>query len=65
MKSALIRPADDFWLYRRYVKRFGDPNLAKNKALGHVVGRSEGVRGVIVPGDDGEGSYVFLVPSDP
>ena len=53
----LIMPEDDFWLLPRYIKQFGDPSSKGNKAKGHRVCRKHGYKGVVVPGDDGEGPW--------
>ena len=53
----LIMPEDEFWLLRRYRKKFGDPKSKENKARGHKVCRKHGLKGVVVPGDDGEGPF--------
>jgi len=55
--SALIMPDDDFYPLARYIKKFGDPRDPKNRKRGHVVGYSQGHKGVIVPGDDGIGPW--------
>ena len=56
-KPKLIMPEDDFWLLPRYIKKFGDPNSKENKKKGHRVCRKHGYKGVVVPGDDGEGPW--------
>ena len=53
----LIMPEDDFWLLPRYIKKFGDPSSKENKKKGHRVCRKHGYKGVVVPGDDGEGPW--------
>ena len=50
----LQRPDDLFWKLNRYKRRFGSPYAPKNKKLGHYISICEGIKGVIVPGDDGE-----------
>ena len=52
-QTSLIRPEDAFYPIARYEKKYGSPLLQKNKALGHKVAKIDGVKGVIVPGDDG------------
>ena len=49
----LIRPADDFYPMERYRKKICSPDDPKNKKLGHKRSCVGGVKGVIVPGDDG------------
>ena len=51
--SELARPEDDFYPWARYFRRFGDPRAARNRKLGHKISVVEGVKGVVVPGDDG------------
>ncbi len=53
----MVRPADDFWPLARYTKKFGDPLSSRNRKLGHVKTVAEGVAGVAVPCDDGEGPW--------
>lgn len=53
----LILPEDDFLLLPRYTKKFGDPNSKENKEKGHKVCRKHGYKGVVVPGDYGEGPW--------
>ena len=53
----LIRPDDEFWQMARYKKKFGSPDLPKNRGLGHKKAMVSGHKGVIVPGDDGEGPW--------
>jgi hypothetical protein len=55
--SFLERPDDWFWPMNRYRKRFGSPNLPKNKRLNHVISVVDGEKGVVVPGDDGSGPF--------
>ena len=55
--SFVERPDDWFWPMHRYRKRFGSPNLPKNKSLGHVQSMINGDKGVVVPGDDGIGPF--------
>jgi len=55
--SFVEKPDDWFWPMHRYRKRFGRPNLPKNKSLGHVQSMINGDKGVVVPGDDGIGPF--------
>ena len=41
----------------RYKAKFGSPLLPKNKQLNHVATICDGIKGVIVPGDDGCGPF--------
>ena len=56
-KSQLIRPDDDFWPLKRYKSKYGDPRDPANRKKGHVVSYQDGMKGVIVPGDDGDGPF--------
>jgi hypothetical protein len=47
---ALVKPPDQFWPLRRYVKKFG--TVGSNKKLGHVKTNIKGVVGVLVPTDN-------------
>ena len=53
----MVKPQDDFWPWKRYVSRFGNPLSPKNKKRGHKVTMAHGYKGVIVPGDDGQGPW--------
>ncbi len=53
-ESSLIRPDDLFMPMGRYRKKYGSPSLPKNKKAGHRKARVDGVKGVVIPGDDGE-----------
>ena len=55
--SRLVKPQDDFWPWQRYVRRFGNPLSPKNRKRGHKVTRAHGHKGVVVPGDDGQGPW--------
>ena len=50
--QALAKPDDEFYPLDRYIRKFGRPGA--NKKLKHKVCVIQGVRGVVVPGDDGE-----------
>jgi hypothetical protein len=56
-ETSLIRPDDAFWPINRYRKKFGSPNAPQNKKLNHASAIVDGVKGVVVPGDDGEGPF--------
>jgi hypothetical protein len=56
-KTELIKPDNMFWPMARYRRKFGSPDLPKNKKLKHVRSKVNGVKGVVVPGDDGEGPF--------
>jgi hypothetical protein len=56
-ETALVKPADKFWPMNRYTAKFGSPQAPRNKKLGHVVIKMGGYKGVLVPGDDGEGPW--------
>ena len=56
-RSKLIKPDNIFWPMSRYRKKFGSPDLPKNKKLKHVRAKVNGIKGVVVPGDDGDGPY--------
>ena len=51
-EDKLMKPADDFYPLERYLDQFGDPR--KNRKRGHTVTVVQGVKGVLVPGDDGK-----------
>jgi hypothetical protein len=48
---------DKFWLIKRYEKRFGHLSRAEQKKLKHRRTTLDGLKGVLVPGDDGDGPY--------
>ena len=52
--TSLIHPDDLFFPMRRYRKQFGSPSKPCNKKLGHKISVIDGVKGIVVPGDDGE-----------
>jgi hypothetical protein len=52
----LKRPSDKFFPLKKYRRLFGDPLSAKNKKLKHVVSVVDGIRGVVVPGEDSDDS---------
>lgn len=56
-ESSLIRPDDDFWPWQRYKKKFGSPDMPRNRELGHRRAVVDGHKGVIIPGDNGEGPW--------
>ena len=43
-----------FWLIKRYEKRFGHMSRAEQKRLKHRKTTLDGLKGVLVPGDDGD-----------
>jgi len=53
----LVRLAEDFWPMKRYRLKFGSPSLPANKKHKHMQKIVDGVLGVIVPEDDGEGRW--------
>lgn len=56
---SLIRPQDPFWPLDRYRRKFGSPSRPEAKKLKHVKMVVDGVAGVVVPGDDGEGPWLL------
>ena len=57
-KDRLIIPDDEFWPLDRYVNLHGDPRSKENKGKGHKVCRKHGIKGVLVPGDDGVSPFI-------
>ena len=53
----LIRPADEFWPMRRYHDKFGSLSGAAQKKLRHRKCIIDGIKGVTVPGDAGDGPW--------
>lgn len=54
-QTALIRPRSQFWPIDRYRKKYGSPS--SNRKLRHKKVTIDGIVGVVVPGDNGEGPW--------
>lgn len=54
---ALCRPKDDFWPIERYRRKYGSPSA--NRKLKHKKVTIDGIVGVVVPGDDGDGPWAL------
>ena len=52
--SALRRPDDNFLPMKAYKSLYGSVDLPANKKLGHKRAKVHGVKGVVMPGDDGK-----------
>ena len=48
---------DKFWLTKRYEKKFGHLSRAEQKKLKHKRTTIDGLKGILVPTDDGEGPF--------
>ena len=53
-EPSLERPPGLFYPMKRYRLKFGSPDLPRNRVLKHKKAVVDGVKGVLVPGDDGE-----------
>ena len=51
-KQSLVRPEDDFYPIEVYTRLFGCPKDSKNKKRGHRISIINGIRGVVVPGEN-------------
>ena len=53
-KQSLVRPEDDFYPLETYTRLFGCPKDSRNKKRGHRISCINGIRGVVVPGENSD-----------